>query len=69
MTHEDLAYSIREGMLPSVLVGADFRLYRGPDPLSRDWDGWLRMWWSVCWVRQQAFEREEEALYSSELFG
>lgn len=63
MTHADLECSIREGMLPSVLMGADFRLYRGPEALAQDWDGWLRMWWSVTYVRMQGFEREEESIF------
>lgn len=69
VTHTDLARSIRMGSLPVCLVGGDPDRYRGPDRLEPSWDGWLRMWWSVAYVRMQGFERDEEALYSSELFG
>jgi len=69
MTHADLERSIDGGSLPSCLVGGDPALYRGRDPLECSWDGWLRMWWGVTYVRMQGFERDEEAIWSSELPG
>jgi hypothetical protein len=65
--HADFEYSVREGMLPACLVGGDPDLYHGPDRFHRDWDGWLRMWWSVAYVRMQGFERDEEALFEAEV--
>jgi hypothetical protein len=63
MSAED---AIRAGDLPACLVGGNPERYRGLERLVGGWGGWLEMWWSIAWVRAQAFEREFDAEAAAE---